>query len=196
MFQVSILLGESIIKKKAPNKEDLYIGRKFGELTVLRKLDSVLIQFTGRVETLWLCKCSCGQIMIEPTSFFSNQARCNCGCVRKRKRYQRATDWYSKHPRERLYGIWTDMKKRCSNKNCKGYKHYGGRGITVCDEWKNSYSSFREWAYKNGYDENAPKFKCTIDRIDNNGNYCPENCRWVDMKVQVSNRRPRELWGK
>lgn len=84
------------------------------------------------------------------------------------------------------------MKKRCSNSKCKSYKNYGARGISVCEEWDKDYSSFRKWAYENGYDENAPKFKCTIDRIDNDGNYCPENCRWVDMKIQNSNKRQRK----
>lgn len=80
------------------------------------------------------------------------------------------------------------MKRRCENSNHKDYKWYGAKGITVCEEWHN-YPAFKQWAVENGYDENAPKGKCTIDRINPYGNYEPNNCRWVDMKTQNSNKR-------
>ena len=92
--------------------------------------------------------------------------------------------------RERLYRcVWKAIKQRCYDQNYHGYNLYGGRGITVCDEWRNDYITFRQWALENGYDANAPYGECTIDRIDVNGNYEPSNCRFVNMKAQSNNKR-------
>lgn len=87
----------------------------------------------------------------------------------------------------RLYRVLQDMKSRCYNPKNNHYQNYGAKGIKICQEWLNDYLEFEKWALSNGYDENAPKGKCTIDRVDNNGDYCPENCRWVDMKTQHYN---------
>jgi uncharacterized protein (DUF2237 family) len=80
------------------------------------------------------------------------------------------------------------MKTRCNNPNATGYKHYGAKGVTVCDEWSKDFTAFAKWAFANGYDPALPRDKCTIDRIDPSGNYCPSNCRWVDMSTQNKNK--------
>lgn len=93
---------------------------------------------------------------------------------------------YEKHNKTntRLYNIFRYMKARCNNPMRPDFKHYGGRGITICAEWLNSFEAFYNWAINNGYAENL-----TIDRIDVNGDYCPENCRWVTMQTQCLNRK-------
>lgn len=87
----------------------------------------------------------------------------------------------------RLYEVWRSMKRRCEQPTHTFYKYYGARGISVCEEW-HDFHTFAQWAVDNGYDINAEHLKCTLDRIDSNGNYEPSNCRWVDMKVQNNNK--------
>lgn len=93
---------------------------------------------------------------------------------------------------ERLYWVWWNIVKRCEREYDKDYKYYGGRGIKLCKEW-HDFKTFRKWAYENGYDPNAPYSKCTIDRIDTEKGYCPENCKFVDMREQVRHTRRNHL---
>jgi hypothetical protein len=89
----------------------------------------------------------------------------------------------------KLHKVWKKMIERCRYSTETNYKNYGGRGIKVCDEWNNSFMTFYEWAIQNGYNEDHKHGECTLDRIDVNGNYEPNNCRWVDMHIQLANRR-------
>lgn len=157
-----------------PSKIDMF-GRKFGKLTAFYEHSK-----TKSGDIRWACKCDCGKIVFVVGANLRNGHTKSCGCIGK-----------TKHGRSksRLYEVWRGMKKRCYCKTSSGYEYYGGRGITVCEEWKNSFSSFEKWAFANGYDENAKQGDCTLDRINVNGNYEPSNCRWVDMKYQVNNRR-------
>lgn len=104
---------------------------------------------------------------------------------------RKAAEPLSRSRTPRLYETWRSMKRRCEQPSHTFYKYYGAKGVSVCEEW-HDFSTFAHWAVENGYDINAPKGKCTLDRIDTDGNYEPSNCRWVDMKVQ-NNNKPSNL---
>ena len=165
------------------NKFQDLTGQHFGKLTV--------IEFGGvskNRKTLWICKCDCGSITkpIVGSNLRSGAVR-SCGCLKVDASVANAK--YNHIQYSRLYGVWHSMKKRCYYPKFKQFADYGGRGIKVCDEWRTDFTAFQKWAYANGYDDTAEYGKCTLDRIDVNGNYEPSNCRWVSMEEQNKNRR-------
>lgn len=160
-------------------------GQKFGRLTAL------YIVPNNNYHTRWHCVCDCGR-----TKDVLQQNLCNghvrsCGCLLVEVNREKLSQINASMDREshnetdsRLYHIWIGIKARCFNPANTSYPNYGGRGISVCNEWKTSYLAFKQWAENNGYSD-----LLTIDRIDVNGNYSPDNCRWVSMSVQEFNKR-------
>lgn len=157
-------------------------GKIFGQLKVIE-----MIPKTTR-KTYWLCQCSCGnQKEIRSDSLLSGKT-ISCGCHRKQQalinlKPNKTHDLSN----TRLYKEWQGMKKRCLNKKDKRFSSYGGRGISICKQWL-EFENFCEWAMNNGYQENL-----SIDRINNNGNYEPNNCKWSTNKEQCNNRRTNIL---
>lgn len=162
-------------------------GKHFGKLTVIcRGPDR--INKSGK-SVRWKCICECGVETLVDGRHLKNGHTKSCGCEKQisaqKMGKQQAT--HNRYP-TRLYHIWNGLKMRCQNKNNDRFSAYGGRGITVCAEWAGSFETFRDWALANGYRDDL-----SIDRINVNGDYCPENCRWVSMKTQCENRSNNNL---
>lgn len=157
-------------------------NQRFGRLVVLKRVAN-----DSHGTAMWLCRCDCGNEKEIRGISLRSGLTLSCGCYHKDKLSEtRTTHGESKN---RIYTEWQKMKSRCYNPNNKYFSYYGGRGICICDEWLNSFESFRDWSLQNGYSDIL-----TIDRIDSNGNYEPLNCRWVSRKVQQNNTRRTRLY--
>ena len=164
-------------------------GRTFGEWEVLSEY--------GRNKSggaVFLCRCSCGNERVVDGRSIRCGASTNCGCKRRIHAIEAARKAVKTHGGrfERLYCVWRGMLDRCNNKNSKFYHRYGGRGITVCDEWMD-YANFREWAMSHGYDPFVRKGVCTLERMNNDLGYNPANCVWATSMVQCNNRSSNHI---
>lgn len=166
-------------------------GEKFGRLTAIERMR---VTVNGKRCTRWKCVCDCGNESYTTAHLLTTGRSKSCGCLKneltKERNIARGRDTRGES-KTRLYYVWKGVRQRCQSKKHVYYKYYGGRGISVCPEWDKSYISFMNWAYQNGYDETAKPFECTLDRIDNDKGYFPENCRWVPMSIQNKNKRKR-----
>ena len=146
-------------------------GQRFGRLTALNVVGS------KNGHSTWLCQCDCGNTKVVTSQCLRQGKTKSCGCIGNNKQKTHGMTG------TRLYKIWRGMIDRCCNTRDHNYTNYGSRGIKVCNEWKH-FEPFRDWAFSNGYTEDL-----SIDRVDVNGDYCPENCRWADSFVQQNNKR-------
>lgn len=154
-------------------------GQKFRRLTAICPVAK-----NNRNAVLWLCECDCGlDAIIESSSLVRGLTR-SCGCLDREAHQLRPNRTTHGQSGTRLYRIWKAMKTRCTNPNTNDWKNYGGRGITVCPEWMNSFQAFFDWAVTHDYSD-----ELAIDRINNDKGYSPDNCRWATMKEQRHNQR-------
>lgn len=159
-------------------------GQRYGRLVAIEPTD----KRRNRI-VIWRFRCDCGKIVERVGSDVRRGDTQSCGCLFHELASERGKTIGRTHGGyyDRLHRVWTDMLTRCRNPNHSEFHRYGGRGIKVCEAWEQSYQAFKDWAYLHGYDDSAPRGACTIDRIDVNAGYSPENCRFISIQEQSKN---------
>lgn len=158
-----------------------YIGKKYGRATI-QDIEKVIKGAEKRHETNAICLCDCGNVFATRLDRLISGGVKSCGCLHREVVSANSTrHGKSTHP---LYKTWHNMRSRCDNPNATKYEIYGGRGITVCDEWEHSFEAFYDWSISNGWEKGL-----TIDRINTDKGYSPDNCRWTDYYTQNNNLR-------
>lgn len=152
-------------------------NQRYGSLIVIKRAPN-----NKENKAMWLCECDCGNTVVVPASQLANGQKYSCGCLYKGKPIL-----YRRTHKNKLYNQWSGMIYRCTHESASHYERYGERGVSVCKEWIDSFESFADWSIANGYSDTLE-----IDRIDNNGNYSPDNCRWVSHMENSRNRNTRK----
>ena len=168
-------------------KRKYMIGKKFGML--LGEKETEERSKSGTIK--YICNCDCGNtVTVDGTSLRNGNTK-SCGCLQKSLAKSMCVKRNTVHgmANTRLYRLWSDIKRRCYNKSDVSYKFYGGRGIKMCEEWRNDFKVFADWAYKTGYDITAQRGEYTIERINVNEDYSAENCTWKTIVEQQRNKR-------
>lgn len=168
-----------------PNNKPIDLsGQRFGRLVAIERAPR-----SKCGATMWVCKCDCGNRVTVQYSNLKRGATQSCGCLNDEHRINNIKHGGNRRGKtERLYRVWRGMIERCTRPENISFRYYGQLGVTICNEWK-EYAAFKKWALDAGYDPNAKRGECTLDRIDPFKNYCPDNCRWVSMEQQNKNRR-------
>ena len=153
-------------------------GQKVGRLTLIERVENNKFN-----QVQWKCRCDCGkEVIVKAYSLTTGQTK-SCGCLKKEQDFINIIKVKHRKCNTRLYNIWRDMKWRCNSPKSKRHKFYYDKGIKVCQEWQEDFMNFYDWAMANGYKDNL-----TLDRINNDGNYEPKNCRWATITEQNNNQ--------